>query len=146
MCKASPRLHALTTARGLGLGIVAGLLLVGCGKHYWNRAGASPADFQQENMDCARENSVRMGANKDYGIVIADLYKSCMKARGWNRVQQFDPPPAGWFRGIEDDGPMRLEPSPAAPTAAPQPVPAPLVPQPVPQPVPPQPPPSQPTR
>jgi len=53
------------------------------------------------------------GSNKDYGIVIADLYKNCLKARGWNRAQQFEPAPAGWFRGIEEDGPMRLEASPS---------------------------------
>lgn len=32
--------------------------------------------------ECARENSVQMTANKDYGIVIADLYRLCLKARG----------------------------------------------------------------
>jgi hypothetical protein len=133
------------TARGLGVAVLTCLLLVGCGKQYWNKTDAGPADFQRESMECARENAVLMGANKDYGIVIADLYKNCMKMRGWNRAQQFEPPPPGWFRGIEDDGPMRLQPAPsAAPTAAPQPVPAQPVPQPVPQPAPPQPGPSQP--
>jgi hypothetical protein len=97
---------------------LAGLLLVGCGKHYWSKLGAGPADFQRESVECARENAVQTSANKDYGIVIADLYKGCLKARGWQRAQQFEPPPAGWFRGIEEDGLMRLE----APPPVPQPV------------------------
>ena len=85
-------LRPSTLRPGLIVGV--GLLLVGCGKHYWNKAGAGPADFNRESAECARENSVQMTANKDYGIVIADL----------------DPPPADWFRGIEDDGPIRFEP------------------------------------
>jgi hypothetical protein len=52
----------------LGLIVGVGLLLVGCGKHYWNKAGAGPADFNRESAECARENSVQMTANKDYGI------------------------------------------------------------------------------
>ena len=122
----------------LGLTVVVGLLLVGCGKHYWSKPGAGASDFSRESSECARENSVGMSASKDYGIVIADLYKLCLKGRGWVRGQQFDPPPAGWFRGIEDDGPMRFEP--------PQPAPQPVAPQPAPQtpaPAPPQPPPTR---
>jgi hypothetical protein len=102
----------------LGLTVGIGLLLVGCGKHYWSKPGAGPSDFNRESAECARENSVQMTANKDYGIVIADLYKMCLKSRGWNRAQQLEPPPGGWFRGIEEDGPMKLEPPAAAPQPA----------------------------
>ena len=124
----------------LGLTVVVGLLLVGCGKHYWGKPGSGASDFSRESNECARENSVQMSASKDYGIVIADLYKLCLKSRGWVRGQQFDPPPAGWFRGIEDDGPMRFEtPPPAPPPVAPQPAPAPQTPAPAP----PQPPPTR---
>ena len=111
-----------------------GLLLVGCGKHYWSKPGAS--DFSRESNECARENAVQVSASKDYGIVIADLYKVCLKSRGWIRGRQFEPPPPGWFRGIEDDGPMRFEP--------PQPASQPAAPAPQPQvPTPPQPPPTR---
>src|SRR5262249_6958591 len=68
----------------------------------------------------ARENAVQMTANKDYGIVIADLYKLCLKSRGWNRAQQLEPVPAGWFRGIEEDGPMKLEPAAGPQPATPR--------------------------
>ncbi len=121
---------ARSGVRGAGLAVMAGLLLVGCGKHYWSKAGAGPGDFQKESLECARENSVQMSTNKEYGIVIADLYKSCLKARGWSRAQQFEPAPAGWFRGIEEDGPMRLEMPPPVPQTAPQPAPRSAVPAP----------------
>ncbi len=92
----------------VGLTIAVGILLMGCGKHYWNKAGSGASDFAKDSAECARENAVQMTANTDYGIVIADLYKICLKSRGWTRAQQFEPPPADWFRGIEEDGPMRL--------------------------------------
>ncbi len=99
---------------------------VGCGQHYWSNPGSGANDFTRDSTDGARENSVQMSASKDYGMVIADLYKLCLKSRGWIRGQQLEPPPAGWFRGIEDDGPARLEtaqpaPQPAAPLPAPAP-------------------------
>ena len=157
MAKAWSRSPVPLASKGLGLAVMAGLLLVGCGKHYWSKSGAGPADFQRESAECARENAVQVSANKDYGIVIADLYKGCLKARGWQRAQQFEPPPDGWFRGIEEDGLMRLEPPPPASRPAPQPVqqqpsaPQPAVPPPPPQgtpppaPVPQQPAPTPPT-
>src|SRR5215471_13770167 len=97
-----------------GLAMAIGLLLVGCGKHYWNKPGAADSDFNKDSMECARENSIQMTQNKDYGLVIADLYKMCLKGRGWSRAQQLEPVPAGWYRGIEEDGPMKFpSPTPA---------------------------------
>jgi len=104
-----------------GVALAIGLLLVGCGKHYWNKPGAADSDFNKDSMDCARENSVQMTPNKDYGRVIADLYKMCLRARGWNRAQQLEPVPAGWYRGIEEDGPMKFSPPSSTPEPAPQP-------------------------
>ncbi|MGH7344961.1 MAG: hypothetical protein ACREK4_08615 [Candidatus Rokuibacteriota bacterium] len=92
----------------LSLTVGVGLLLMGCGKHYWSKPGAGASDFAKDSAECARENAVQMTANTNYGIVIADLYKICLRSRGWNRAQQFEPPPADWFRGIEEDGPMRF--------------------------------------
>ena len=70
-----------------GLTLAIGLLLVGCGKHYWSKPGAADSDFNRDSLECARENSVQMTPNKDYGLVIADLYRMCLKARGWNRLE-----------------------------------------------------------
>src|SRR5499426_733361 len=105
----------------LALTVGIGLLLVGCGKHYWSKPGAAASDFNRDSAECARENAVQVTANKDYGIVIADLYKMCLKARGWNRAQQLEPVPAGWYRGIEEDGPMKFAPPTPAQEPAPQP-------------------------
>jgi hypothetical protein len=111
--KATPsrrtRVHGSLPFR-LGLTMAIGLLLVGCGKHYWNKPGAADSDFNRDSMECARENSVQMTPNKDYGRVLADLYKMCLRARGWNRAQQLEPVPAGWYRGIEEDGPIKFAP------------------------------------
>jgi len=52
----------------LGLTVVVGLLLVGCGKHYWSKPGADASDFSRESNECARENAVRVSASKDYGL------------------------------------------------------------------------------
>ena len=118
------------STRAFGLAVVAALVLVGCGKHYWNKPSAGADEFAKDSSECARANAMYMSTNKEYGIVIADLYKSCLKARGWNRAQQFEPAPAGWFRGIEEDGPMRLEMPPPVPQTAPQPAPRSAVPAP----------------
>ena len=91
-----PRFQKASALR-FGLTVGVGLLLVGCGQHYWNKPGAAASDFNRDSAECARENAVQMTANKDYGIVIADLYKMCLKSRGWNRGQQLEPVPAGWW-------------------------------------------------
>ncbi len=61
------RLFQTSPAFRLGLTVGIGLLLVGCGKHYWSKPGAGPSDFNRESAECARENSVQMTANKEYG-------------------------------------------------------------------------------
>ena len=103
-----------STARAFGLAVVAALLLVGCGKHYWNKPGAGAEDFAKDSSECARANAMYMSTNKEYGIVLEDAYKSCLRMRGWNRAQHHEPP-ADWFRGIETEDPVRLDgPVPAA--------------------------------
>jgi hypothetical protein len=53
------------------------------------------------------------GRDDDFGIVLEDRYKACLTDRGWVRAQQGDPPPPGWFRGIEGDETVRFNPPPA---------------------------------
>src|SRR5206468_2354920 len=43
-----------STARAFGLAVVAALLLVGCGKHYWNKPGAGAQDFAKDSSEWAR--------------------------------------------------------------------------------------------
>ena len=101
------------TTRAFGLALAAALVLVGCGKHYWNKPGAGAEEFAKDSSECARANAMYMSTNKEYGIVLEDAYKGCLKTRGWIRAQRLDPP-ADWFRGIESDEPVRLD-GPAPP-------------------------------
>jgi hypothetical protein len=43
----------------------------------------------------------RKGRECQYGLFLEDIYRACLKIRGWTRAQQQAPPPAGWYRGIE---------------------------------------------
>ena len=55
--------------------VVVSLFLAGCGKHYWNKPGASFADFSQDSRECAQENAIYTTGSKSYGIVREDLYR-----------------------------------------------------------------------
>jgi len=101
----------------IGLTIVCVLVLTGCGKHYWNKAGASADDFGRDSAECARANALYRSGTKDFGIVLEDRYKACLTERGWVRAQHLEPPPPGWFRGIEGDETVRFN----APAPQPQP-------------------------
>jgi hypothetical protein len=61
----------------------------------WGKSGAALDDFNRDSAACARD------ASPAYGIVIEDTYRRCLAGRGWVRAQQLDPPPPGWYRGIE---------------------------------------------
>jgi hypothetical protein len=99
------------------IAIAISLSLVGCGKHYWNKPGTSFADFSQDSRECAQENAIYMSGDKSYGIVRPELYRACMRGRGWVRAQHPDPPP-GWFRGIEGDDVVKLDAPPPQPHPA----------------------------
>lgn len=109
------RLFPRTLATALTL--LSLLALTGCGKHYWGRAGASSDDFARDSGECARQYALYRGETKEFGTVLQDQYKDCLRRRGWRRGQQLDPPPPGWYRGIEGDETVRLNP-PASPPPA----------------------------
>lgn len=69
--------------------------LAGCGRHYWSRSGGSLDDFNRDSAACAKASSPA------YGIVVRDNYRQCLRDKGWQRAQQVDPAPTGWYRGIE---------------------------------------------
>jgi len=102
-------------AYATGLTLLSLLVLIGCGKHYWGKAGASPDDFARDSEECARENALYRGGTKEFGTVLQDQYKDCLRSRGWQRAQQSDPPPPGWYRGIEGDQTVRLNPPASQP-------------------------------
>ena len=82
------------TRAAFGLAVLALVLGAGCGRHYWSRPSATLDDFNRDSSACAKESSPA------YGIVVQDAYRMCLRARGWTRDQQQEPPP-GWYRGIE---------------------------------------------
>jgi hypothetical protein len=74
------------------------LLLAGCGKHYWEARDSTRglSAFIEDSGNCAGEAKMAK-----YGVGAEEIYRACMKAHGWRRVQTPDPTNAQ-FRGPED--------------------------------------------
>ena len=73
--------------------IVVALLSAACGVHYWQRPGAKLSEFQQDSQGCIDEaRAVRVGFEPE------QMYRACMRARGWVRVKP-GVPEANQFRG-----------------------------------------------
>ena len=83
---------------------------------YWQKPGADLAAFSADNQACARTAGTPL-KGEDLVLVSLDLYRACLKHRGWTRETEsnFGTPP-GFFRGWEDEGPV-------SPDAVPQQVP-----------------------
>ena len=90
--------------------IIAAGLLTACGSFYWQQEGRGVADFDRESRACAADANL---APPDFEK--EKVYRSCMRAKGWQRVQVPTPTPTQ-FRGPEDDDEMR---NLAPPTGAP---------------------------
>ncbi len=101
-------------ACAIGLALAALVGLVGCGMHYWSKPGAGEDEFARDSAECARANALYRDAAKEFGTVLQDQYRACLRRQGWQRGQKLDPPPPGWYRGIEGDETVRLNP-PARP-------------------------------
>jgi hypothetical protein len=82
-----------------------GLLLVGCGKHYWESPGRGADEFRVDSTQCIKESSGK------YGVTSEQFYRACMKAHGWSRVQSPDPTDRQ-FRGPEDEDEFASPPDP----------------------------------
>lgn len=83
-------------------------LSVGCGVHYWQRQGPNLQDFEQDSNGCVTEAKVpRLGVEPE------QMYRVCMRARGWQRVQ-VGVPESTQFRGPEDVEEFDSPPSPTA--------------------------------
>ena len=94
------RLRALT--------ICCGLLLVGC-QLYWTRPGATLADFTTAHQG-VREIGVATPSDPDSVLVNPEAYKTCLRANGWQRVEDGTvATQPGRFRGIEDAMRVRLD-------------------------------------
>lgn len=87
--------------------VVSALLLsAGCGVHYWQRPGADVQDFRQDSQGCVTDAKVLR-----LNIEPEQIYRACMRARGWQRVQP-GVPERNQFRGPEDVADFDNPPSP----------------------------------
>jgi hypothetical protein len=75
------------------------LLFTGCGTQmFWERPGATVADFDRDHAACFNE------AKTAYNVGSEQVYKACLRAKGWTRgTTGTGLPDANHFRGIEDD-------------------------------------------
>jgi hypothetical protein len=88
------------------------VILAGCsnGSFYWTRPGATPDAFLADHKPCFDT------ASKGYGMGSEDLYKACMRSKGWTRVQGTgsQPPSVPHFRGPEGDDEFNKDFTPGA--------------------------------
>jgi hypothetical protein len=93
-------------ARGaVPLAMIAALLLTslgGCARYYWSKPGSTEAEFARDSAECAKESAPNPTAAA-YGIILNErVYRACLTMRGYIRAKQWEPPPAGSYRGFED--------------------------------------------
>jgi hypothetical protein len=64
------------------LALAFGLLLGGCGKHYWESRGSDRGlfAFRDDSALCIEE-----AKTAKYGFGAEEIYRACMKAHGWRR-------------------------------------------------------------
>ena len=82
---------------GLASATVLVTLLSGCTAFYWSKAGATPEQFISDSQECAKEAA----PTPTYDVMIQDVYRGCLKKRGYVRSKQYQPVAPGYFRGIE---------------------------------------------
>jgi hypothetical protein len=84
----------------VGLLLLVLITAAGCARYYWSRPGGEATQFERDSRECARAAAENPTAAA-HGIVDAPRYRSCLTAKGWTREKQWDPTPAGWYRGVE---------------------------------------------
>ncbi len=91
--------------RAAGAALLA-LLLAG-GQLYWRKPGADLEAFTADHRDCAGKAATNVGG--DRVLVNLDVYRACLKMLGWQReTGSTVGNPPGFYRGLEDEGPIRL--------------------------------------
>jgi hypothetical protein len=81
--------------------ILASVAIAGCanGPTYWTKSGATPDGFLADHKPCFQTATI------GYGVGNEEVYKRCMRSKGWTRVQGTggELPSVPYFRGPEDD-------------------------------------------
>ena len=72
----------------------------GCTAFYWSKPGSTPEQFTRDSQECAKEAALTPSSSR-YGVVVQDVYRGCLQTRGYVRTKQWEPVPAGYFRGVE---------------------------------------------
>jgi len=84
--------------------IIIALLLAGCGKHYWEGSGRGFGEFQTDSGQCIQEAKTKYEVSER-------IYRRCMRAQGWERIQT-NYPSDRQFRGPEDEDEFFSPPNP----------------------------------
>jgi hypothetical protein len=94
--------------------LLCAVALTGC-QLYWTKPGGFHGNFYADHKDCVTAAG-RPIPNDDRVLVALDLYRACLKSRGWERVTASKVGvPIGYFRGQEDEGPVRPGDTPKQP-------------------------------
>lgn len=78
----------------------------GCSRYYWSKPGATAEQFTSDNQACVQQAGNTLPAGSA-GEAVEQVYRACLNSRGYVRDKQFDPPPPGYYRGIEDNQQFR---------------------------------------
>jgi hypothetical protein len=93
------------SAGALLLAAVLAAALGGCARYYWTKAGSTAEQFDRDSRECVQDAKGTVpGPVAGLAVgVIEQRYRACLAGRGYVRDKQFDPPPAGSYRGIESE-------------------------------------------
>ena len=80
--------------RSIALALLLGFL-TGCGMHYWQAADRGVTEFGTDSGQCIEESKGKYEVSER-------IYRRCMRAHGWERVQTHYPTDRQ-FRGPEDE-------------------------------------------
>jgi len=76
------------------------LAMTGCSRYYWSKPGTSPEQFSRDSQECGQQAGATLPGSA--AEAVEQYYRACLNSRGYVRATQFDPPPVGSYRGIED--------------------------------------------
>jgi hypothetical protein len=83
------------------------LTLAGC-QLYWKKPGADMAAFTADHQACVKDGGTPVGTEGRL-MVNLKVYRTCLRERGWTRETGSTYANAeGYFRGLEDEGPVRV--------------------------------------
>ena len=89
--------------RSIALALLLGFL-TGCGMHYWQAADRGVTEFGTDSGQCIEESKGKYEVSER-------IYRRCMRAHGWERVQTHYPTNRQ-FRGPEDEDEFFSPPAP----------------------------------